>query len=494
MPDDSDVALCCDSDEYELEWLAAMRKLSECSVSAGVAQCTRWGARKPLINAGWVALVGMVATLFSELSQLSVFVGFVAKHVRELAQRQPGRRTDVPLHHLCSMMCCAVSWSVPGIHDADRARASASATLVFRRLTSEVWVRIAVAVAASLPHGATRTTELRSILGTSAAARFEAYRHKATRGAGSAALPVRRRLAGDEHRSLGPRTQPTVACPFHARSAQYAGRAGSVIENPQKYLGVMSFIAAWAHLAYTTSLRYWGKGIKKVAKLWASLFVAVLEISGETTCPGTYHLCHFTGEAHQFTLSGGADRAVPRGPAHFERRNSVPPRLIMAFVRAATSGYCAEGRGTPWVLDLYSESNSVRRAVRAAGVPVRVVSVNIDNIVDRGLPVYSPDLYIGIMARLLTTGAGLASIVDNALAFLNADAAGCTWRSLILVWVSPPCETYSSLQVTNEGQGATCHREWRRDAASHIVPSPPLRGPPGFVARLHDAALVALLR
>ena len=166
----------------------------------------------------------------------------------------------------------------------------------------------------------------------------------------------------------------------------------------------------------------------------------------------------------------------------------------MAFVRTATSGYCAEGRGTPWVLDLHSGSNSVRRAVCAAGVSVRVVSVNIDDIVHRGLPVYSPDLYIGIMARLLTTGAGLASVVDDALAFLNADAAGCTWRSLVLVWVSPPCETYSCLQVINEGQGATCHREWRRDAASHIVFSPPLLGPPGFVARLHDAALVALFR
>ena len=494
VPDDSDVALCCDSDEHELEWLAAMHQLSACSVRVGVAQCTRWGARKPFINAGWVALVGMVATLFSELSQLGVFVAFVAEHVRELAQRQPDRRTDMPLHHLCSMMRCAASWSVPGIHDADRARASASATLVLRRLASEVWIRIAVAVAASLPHGPTRTIELRSILGWRAAARFEAYRHKATRGAGGAALPVRRWLAGDEHRSLGPRTQPAVACPFHARSAKYAGRAGFVIENPHKYLDVMSFIADWAHLAYTTSLCYWGKGIKKVARLWTSLFVAVLENPGETTCPATDHLCRFTGETHQFAMGGGADRAVPRGPEHFERRNSVPPRLIMAFVRAATNGYRAEGRGTPWVLDLYSGSNSVRRAVRAAGDPVRVVSVNIDNIVHRGVPVYSPDLYIDIMARLLTSGAGLASIVDDALAFLNADAAGCTWRSLVLVWVSPPCETYSMLQVANEGQGYTCHREWQRDAASHIVSSPPLRGPPGFVARLHDAALVALLR
>ena len=117
-------------------------------------------------------------------------------------------------------------------------------------------MRIAVAVAASLPHGANRTTELRSILGTSAAARFEAYQHNATRGAGGAALLLRRRLASDIHQSLGPRTQPAVACPFHARSAQYAGRAGFVIENPQKYLGVMSFMAAWAHLVYTTPLCY----------------------------------------------------------------------------------------------------------------------------------------------------------------------------------------------------------------------------------------------
>ena len=301
VPDDSDVALCCDGDEYELKWLAAMRKLSECSVSVGVSQCARWGAHKPFINAGWVALVGMVAALFSELTQLSLFIGFVAEHVRELAQRQPERRSDLPLHHLCSMMRCAVSWSVPGIHDSDRARASASATLVLRRLTSEVWVRIAVAVAASLPHGANRTTELRSILGTSAAARFEAFQHKAfqhkaTRSAGSAGVLLRRRLASDIHQSLGPRTQPAVACPFLARSAQYAGRAGFVIENPQKYLDVMAFMAAWAHLAYTTSLCYWGKGIKKVARLWTSLLVAVLENSGETTCPGTDHLCRFTGE------------------------------------------------------------------------------------------------------------------------------------------------------------------------------------------------------
>jgi hypothetical protein len=101
VPDDSDVALCCDSDEHELEWLAAMHQLSECcSVSAGVAQCARWGARKPFINAGWVALVGMVATLFSELSQLGVFVAFVAEHARELAQRQPGIPI-VLLAHAC---------------------------------------------------------------------------------------------------------------------------------------------------------------------------------------------------------------------------------------------------------------------------------------------------------------------------------------------------------------------------------------------------------
>ena len=113
---------------------------------------------------------------------------------------------------------------------------------------------------------------------------------------------------------------------------------------------------------------------------------------------------------------------MPRGSAHFERRIFMPPKLIMAVVRAAINGYSAEGRGSPWVLGLYSGSSSVRRAVRAAGVPVRVVSVSIDDIVDRGVPVYWLDLYIGIMARLLTAGAGLASIADVALAFLNADA------------------------------------------------------------------------
>ena len=123
-------------------------------------------------------------------------------------------------------------------------------------------------------------------------------------GDGSAALPVRRWPAGDEHRSLGPRTQPAVACPFGARSAQYTGRAGFVIDNPQKYLNVMSFIAAWAHLAYTTSLCYWGKGIKKVARLWASLPIVVLENPGETACPGTDHVCRFSGTAHQKPTQG----------------------------------------------------------------------------------------------------------------------------------------------------------------------------------------------
>ena len=254
MPDDSDVALCSDSDQHELEWLAAMRKLSECSGSVDIWQRTRRGAHKPFINAGWVALVGMVAALFSERTQLGIFVGFVTRHVRELAQRQPGRRTDVPLHHLCSMMRCAVSWSVCGLDVAARARAFASATLVLRRLASEVWVRIAIAVAALLPHGATCTTELQSILGTSAAARFRAYWQKAAHGAGGAAQPAQWWPAGDEHRSLSPRKQPAVACPFRARSARYAGRAGFVVENPQKYLGVMSFIAALAHLAYTTAV------------------------------------------------------------------------------------------------------------------------------------------------------------------------------------------------------------------------------------------------
>ena len=493
MPDDRDVALRSDSKEHGLGWLAAMRQLSECSGSVGVSKCTRRWARKPLINAGWVALVGMVAALFSDRTQLGLFVGFVTRHVGELASRQPTRKTDMPLHHLCSMMRCAVSWSVRGRNVVAEAHAFASATLVLRRLASEVWVRIAVAVAASLPYGSTRTAELRCLLGTSVAARFGSYWHKAVHGDGSAALPVPPWPVGDEHQSLGPRIQPAVACPFGARSAQYAGRAGFVIENPQKYLNVMSFIAAWAHLAYTTSLCYWGKGIKKGARLWASLSIGVLENPAETACPITDHVCRFSGTAHQFTVGGDANRSVPRGPAHFERRNSVPPSLIMAFVRAAMTGYDADGRGMPWVLDLYSGSNSVRRAVRAAGVPVRVVSVNIDDIDDRGVPVFSPDLYIDVMARLLTAGAGLASIVDDALAFLNTDAAGSTWRSLVLIWVSPPCETYSALQVTNERLCVTCHRAWRRDAASHIVSSPPLCGPRGFVARLHDAALVALL-
>ena len=218
-------------------------------------QCTRRGARKPFINAGWVALVGMVAALLSDRTLLGIFVGFVTRHVRELAQRQPARRTDVPLHHLCSMTRCAVLWSVCGLDVAARARAFASATLVLRRLASEVWVRIAIAVAASLPHDAICTTELQSILGTSAAARFREYWQKAAHGAGGAAQPAQRWPAGDEHRCLSsPHKQPAVACPFRARSARYAGRTGFVIENPLKYLGVVSFIAALAHLAYTTAV------------------------------------------------------------------------------------------------------------------------------------------------------------------------------------------------------------------------------------------------
>ena len=62
VPDDSDVALCCDSDEHELEWLAAMHQLSECcSVSVGVTQFLRWGARKPFINASNSPLPNRVA-------------------------------------------------------------------------------------------------------------------------------------------------------------------------------------------------------------------------------------------------------------------------------------------------------------------------------------------------------------------------------------------------------------------------------------------------
>ena len=141
-------------------------------------QCTRRGARKPFINAGWVALVGMVAALLSDRTLLGIFVGFVTRHVRELAQRQPARRTDVPLHHLCSMTRCAVLWSVCGLDVAARARAFASATLVLRRLASEVWVRIAIAVATSLPHGATRTTELQRTLGTNLLAESRARRRQ----------------------------------------------------------------------------------------------------------------------------------------------------------------------------------------------------------------------------------------------------------------------------------------------------------------------------
>jgi hypothetical protein len=412
-------------------------------------------------------------------------LSFIAQHTGDIAARRR-RLHDIEFHVLMAIVRTALAWAAPA---AEGLRASVACAS---------WVRALCNAAATVP---TRTTtlldELSPLIGPVASARYCRFSLAEWRGRPP---PAGASSSGDDdsQASLGPRVRRPVRCPVTERSAGYANRAAFVFENPRHYLDRMALVAEWNFLAYVTSLCYWVNASQKNARLWSTIRLPVLD-DGNTCCASTgTRPCRFSQHPHTYAIGGDASRAVPRGDAHFATRNGLPDRLLGYVLEQALVGFDETERGTPWVLDLYSGTNSARRAVQVGAAPagVRVVSVNACDIVD-GPATHRPDLYVDIVAELLARDDGLERIVDAALAFLHlTDSRGtCCWRSLVLVWASPPCETYSPLNLTNERLGASCHRDWRRaQGGTKILSSPPLSGPAGFLARLHDAALQALLR
>ena len=281
----------------------------------------------------------------------------------------------------------ALAWAAPA---AEGLRASVACAS---------WVRALCNAAATVP---TRTTtllgELSPLIGPVASARYCRFSLAEWRGRPP---PAGASSSGDDdsQASLGPRVRRPVRCPVTERSAGYANRAAFVFENPRHYLDRMALVAEWNFLAYVTSLCYWVNASQKNARLWSTIRLPVLD-DGNTCCASTgTRPCRFSQHPHTYAIGGDASRAVPRGDAHFATRNGLPDRLLGYVLEQALVGFDETERGTPWVLDLYSGTNSARRAVQVGAAPagVRVVSVNACDIVD-GPATHRPDLYVDIVA------------------------------------------------------------------------------------------------
>jgi len=178
------------------------------------------------------------------------------------------------------------------------------------------------------------------------------------------------------------------------------------------------------------------------------------------------------------------DNASGRALLGYYERSHVPASLVADFLASAVSVRLASGVTRLLLLDLCSGWESARAGLaayrhRSAWVTHRSVGCELFYVSVDNNPRVSPMLTVDLAS------ADLPDVVARACALAGWSPATVA----VLVWFSPPCETYSSLAL---GTGATAY--WggpqRRGKDSAYVP---VGGARGAKARAADRLVCRVL-
>ena len=127
---------------------------------------------------------------------------------------------------------------------------------------------------------------------------------------------------------------------------------------------------------------------------------------------------------HQLTIGG-------KHTLTHQMKNKIPLLLLDELLRCAIAHVDMSARKTPWVLDLFSGYQSLREVVESHGLVYR--SVDIEPYFGKDKQICT-DLPVDFMDHTIP------SVIE---------ALGMEADDLVLIWLSPPCQTFSKLDQVN---------------------------------------------
>lgn len=197
--------------------------------------------------------------------------------------------------------------------------------------------------------------------------------------------------------------------------------------------------------------------------------------------------CTPNAPCHSSKLNGGRHhvRICDSDGIDYWERSSIPPYIVASFLNSvAEKSLHVHSRSRLLILDIFCGRGSVRkgleyykrsrrcRALRQLGLIIKYVS--IDKVCDSRLGVL-PDIHADVVEQSMAALAQQA-IVKAAWVESQNDV-------VLLAWASPPCESYSTM---NLGCNAAKKHAERKGAHSGYLPLP---GIWGQRARMHDKAV-----
>ena len=258
-----------------------------------------------------------------------------------------------------------------------------------------------------------------------------------------------------------------------------------VLENPVNALWLMLFtkhprFGRWQSVVLSyCKLRSCATRYRKTTRFLSSLPSAATyppPCTPNAPCAATRH-----GGTHAQAIG---DNSAGRALLGYYERSHVPASLVADFLSSAASTRLTHGVSRLLLLDLCSGWESARAGLaayrhRAAWVAHRAAGCELSYVSVDNNPKVSPMLSVDLLE------ADLNDVVVRACALVGWPPSTVA----VLVWFSPPCETYSSLTL---GTGATAfwggpQRQGKDSAYT------PVRGGRGAKARAADRLVCRVL-
>lgn len=214
-----------------------------------------------------------------------------------------------------------------------------------------------------------------------------------------------------------------------------------VLENPNGSLRRQLYMHCMRDKMHTVDYCKYGHPIQKRTNFWTNMPWHP-RLKCKKDCEWFLRPNCRTGR-HQVSIGGHGGMGLSP-----KLKNNIPHQLLDELLRVAMAHSDLSGKGRPWVLDLFSGYQSLRSVVEAHGLIYK--SVDIQGQFGDGIVT---DLEADFMDHTIP------SVIQ---------ALGMDPDSLVLIWLSPPCQTFSRLDQAQRTPHRN-HKTKHKQAVSHTA-------------------------